>query len=92
LKGGKVSFAPREQVAQFGGLVSEFMAENFDLSASDCLITDELDPRDFVSLDTTNTSAVWMKIEEVNGITSTNVGSGRLVRIFAAIVQARRLQ
>ena len=91
-KGKRITFASTEQVESFDKLVGDFMSEIFDLQPGDYLISDESDVLDFAPMDEADASGVWCRIEEIYGIQFTDVGSGRLVRIFAAIAHRKQLQ
>ena len=88
----RIEFAPAAQVDAFAKISDEFMLEICEFEPGDYLITDESELRDFASFGTFDTSAFWRRIGLRYGLSRSDVGSERLVRIFAAIESARRLQ
>lgn len=62
----------------------------FDLEPGEYLITDESDVRDFTEMGSSDTSEIWKRIDEVYGIVSADVRSGRLVDIFMEVAQRSR--
>lgn len=88
-KGKKVTFASRERIDEFTQLAEEFMERIFDFEPGEYLITDESDVRDFTGMGSSDTSEIWKRIDDVYGIVSADVRSGRLVDIFREIAQRR---
>lgn len=90
--GKVITPAPTDQVDAYADIAGHFMSVVFDLEPGDYLITDESDILDFLSIDESDTSATWRKVEASYGVTLSDVKSGRLVKIFAAIENRRRVQ
>ena len=88
----RIEIAPTAQVDAFAEISDEFMLEICEFEPGDYLITDESELRDFASFGTFDTSAFWRRIKLRYGLSRSDVGSDRLVQIFAAIESARRLQ
>jgi hypothetical protein len=91
-KGKRVKFAPSARVEEFAHISSEFMEEIFDLRPGDYAISDESDIRDFMEIGSSDTSRIWTRIKDVFGVDNSDVGSSRLVAIFAEISRRRTLQ
>jgi hypothetical protein len=68
------------------------MARVFELEPGDYMISDESEVSDFTASGAWDAAATWERIEEIYGIASEDVASGRLVDILAAIVGRRRVQ
>lgn len=92
LKGKKVKFASTDRIEKFGHVASDFMEEIFELLPGEYLITDESDVGDFTEMESSDTSEIWGRIRENYGIAESDVGSGRLVDIFAEIARRRNIQ
>lgn len=90
--GKKITFASTERIEEFRQLASHFMGEIFDYLPGEYLISDESDLVDFTEMGTSDTSEIWKRITEVYGVSLADVGSERLVNIFAEITQRRNLQ
>ena len=90
--GKVITSAPTDQVDAYAEITEHFMSVVCGLEPGDYLITDESDILDFLSIDESDTSAIWRKVEVTYGITPSDVKSGRLVKIFAAIENRRRVQ
>ena len=91
-KGKKVAFAPTDQIEEFAQLADEFMEQIFDLEPGEYLITDESDVRDFTEMGSPDTADIWKRIDEVYGVVSADVRSGRLVDILSQVAQRRSRQ
>jgi hypothetical protein len=91
-EGKAVTFAPTDQVDVYAEIAAEFMSEIFELDPGEYLITDEADVLDFTPMDESDTTEIWRRIETAYGIVSTDVESERLVKIFEAIANRRRVQ
>lgn len=68
------------------------MEDVFDFEPGEHLITDESDVLDFTEMASSDTSQIWKRIKEIYGVALADVGSGRLVNIFAEIAWRRNLQ
>ena len=90
--GKKITFASTEQIEEFGQLASEFMGQIFDFLPDEYLISDESDVLDFTEMGSFDTSEIWKRITEIYGVSLADVGSERLVIIFAEITRRRNLQ
>ena len=90
--GKAVTFSSTEQVETYSEIADRFMSAIFDLEPGDYLITDESDLLDFTPMDGSDTSDIWRRVEAAYGVTFSDVNSGRLVRIFEAIANRRRVQ
>jgi hypothetical protein len=90
--GKTVTLSSTNQVDTYWEIADHFMSAIFDLDPGDYLITDESDVLDFTSIDESDTSGIWRRIEAVYGVALSDVNSGRLVKIFEAIASRRRLQ
>jgi hypothetical protein len=91
-KGKKITFASTARVEACAQIASEFMEEIFDLVPGQYAISDESDLRDFTEFGSADTSELWMRIEEVYGVDSSDVTCGRLVDIFVEIALRRNPQ
>lgn len=91
-KGKKVAFASTEQIDELARFADEVMERIFDLEPGEYLITDESNVRDFTEMGSSDTSEIWKCIDEVYGIVSADVRSGRLVDIFAEVARRRTRQ
>lgn len=91
-KGKKITYASTERIDEFTQLSSEFMEQIFDLEPGEYLISDESDVLDFTDMGSSDASEIWKRITEIYGVSLADVGSGRLVDIFAVITQCRNLQ
>lgn len=90
--GKKITFASTEEVEASPDVASEFMSTIFDLDPGDYAISDESDILDFTPLDERSEDDVWARIAHAYGLTQADIGSGRLVRIFKAIIARRSMQ
>ena len=91
-KGKKVTFASKERIEEFAQLADEFMERIFDLEPGEYLISDESDVRDFTEMGSSDTAEIWKRIDEVYGIVTLDVRSGRLVDILTEVAQRRSRQ
>ena len=91
-KGKKITFASTARIEEFTQLADDFMEHVFDFEPGEYLITDESDVLDFTEMASSDTSEIWKRIKENYAVTLTDVGSGRLVNIFAEIARRRNLQ
>ena len=91
-RGKKVTFASTERIEEFAQLMDDFMEQIFGLERGEYLITDESDVRDFTEMGSSDSSQIWKRIDEVCGIVSADVRSGRLVDILTEVVQRRSQQ
>ena len=92
LKGKRVRFAPADRIEDHAALAREFMARVFELEPGDYLLSDESAVSDFTASGEWDAAATWQRIEEIFGVGSAEVGSERLVDLFAAIAERRRVQ
>jgi hypothetical protein len=90
--GKVITTASTDVVDAYADIAHQFMSVVFDLAPGDYAISDESDVLDFLSIEIPDTSATWGKIEDTYGVTLSDVKSGRLVKIFAAIENRRRVQ
>lgn len=90
--GKKVTIAETDQIDAHREIATQFMFAIFELDPGDYLITDESDILDFTSADDMDTTEIWRRIETTYNLNQTDVGSGRLVRIFDAIAVRRSTQ
>jgi hypothetical protein len=90
-KGKKITFASTERIEEFAHIASEFMEKIFELQPGEYLISDESDIRDFTELGSSDASEIWKRIKDAYGVEQSDVGSGRLVNIFAEIAQRRNM-
>jgi hypothetical protein len=79
-------------VEAFQEIADRFMLEIFELEPGEYIITDESDIQDFTSFGTSDTGPIWHQIADAYGLSHEDVGSGRLVKIFQAIADRRRVQ
>jgi hypothetical protein len=91
-RGKKVTYASTVRIEDFTSLADDFMEKVFGLPPGEFLVTDESDLLDFTDIGSSDTSELWKRIEAIYGVESVDVGSGRLVNIFAAITQRRSVQ
>ena len=91
-KGKKITFASTERIEEFAQLANDFMEQVFDLEPGEYLITDESDLLDFTEMGSSDTSEIWKHINDIYGVALSDVGSGRLVNIFAEITRHRNVQ
>ena len=91
-KGKKITYASTERIEEFARLASDFMGQVFDYLPGEYLISDESDVRDFSEMGSSDTSEIWNRITEIYGVSLADVGSGRLVNIFAEITRRRNVQ
>jgi hypothetical protein len=61
----------------------------FEFEPSDYLITDDSTLRDLTFLGTSDTTPIWVRIEQLYGLTRLEAGSEHLLDIFAAIERDR---
>jgi hypothetical protein len=92
MKGKKVKYASTVRIEEFAKIASEFMGEIFDFLPGEYLITDESDVLDFTPMESSDTSEIWGRIENIYGISESEFASGRLVNLFAAIARRRNIQ
>ena len=91
IKSRKITYAQTDRIEAYAKLAEEFMEDIFDLMPGEYFITDESDIRDFTELGSSDTSAIWKRIDEVFGVAS-DVVSGRLVDVLDAITRSRNVQ
>ena len=91
-RGKKITFASTERIEEFSQLASDFMGQVFDFLPGEYLISDESDVLDFTEMGSSDTSEIWKRITEIYGVSVADVGSGRLVNIFAEITRRNNLQ
>ena len=91
-EGKKITISSTALVDTYSEIAAHFMAAIFDLDPGDYLITDESDVLDFTPTDETDTTNIWRRVEVIYGLGSSDVNSGRLVRIFEAIASRQRIQ
>ena len=91
-KGKKITFASTERVEEFAQLIGEFMEQIFEFESGEYAISDESDVLDFTEMGSSDTSAIWNRMEEVYGVVRADVRSGRLVDILTEISRRRNLQ
>jgi len=90
--GKKITFASTERIEEYRQLASDFMGQVFDFLPGEYLISDESDLLDFTEMGSSDTSAIWMRITEVYGVSLADVESERLVNIFTEITRRRNMQ
>ena len=73
-------------------LVAEFMSSVFDLEPGEYVLTDEARLLDFTDFDSSDTSAIWVRIGSAFGIAAVDARSELLVDIIDAIAARRSLQ
>lgn len=61
------------------------MAEVFELDRGDYAISDESNLLDFADFDSSDTSAIWSRIDQLYAFTKDEVRSENLVDIFAVL-------
>ena len=91
-KGKKITYASTERIEEFARLASDFMGQVFDYLPGEYLISDESDVLDFSEMGSSDTTEIWNRITEIYGVSLADVGSGRLVNIFAEITRRRNVQ
>ena len=91
-KGRKITYASTERVQEFAQLADDFMEQIFELESGEYVISDESDVLDFTEMGSSDTSEIWKRIDEIYGVTSADVRSGRLVDILTEITRRRSLQ
>jgi len=67
------------------------MEQVFDLEPGEYLISDESDLLDFTDFGSSDTTETWKRITAAYGVSLADVGSERLVNIFAVITQRRNV-
>ena len=90
--GKTVTLSSTDRVEAYSAIADHFMSAIFDLNPGDYLITDESDLLDFTPMYESDTSEIWRQIEIAYGVAPCDVNSGRLVKIFEAIENRRRVQ
>jgi len=90
-KGKTITYASTDRIEEFTRLSNEFMEQVFDLEPGEYLISDESHLRDFTDFGSPDTTETWKRITKVYGVSLADVGSGRLVNIFTAITQRRKV-
>ena len=91
-KGKKITFASTERIEEFARIADDFMEQIFELESGEYVISDESDVLDFTEMGSSDTSEIWKRIDEIYGVTSADVRSGRLVDILSEITRRRNLQ
>jgi len=91
-EGKTITLAETDVVETYPQLAAEFMSRIFELDPGDYLITDESGLRDFTPFGESDTTGIWASIENVYGVSESDVGSQLLSRIFEAISSRRRTQ
>lgn len=91
-KGKKITIADTDRVEEHREISGEFMAEIFDLSPGEYLISDESSLRDFVSFDQDRAHELWAQVAARYAVNEAAVGTDRLVDIFDAIARRRLVQ
>ena len=90
--GKTVTLSSTDQVDAYSESADHFMSEIFDLDPGEYLITDESHVLDFTPMDESDTREIWRRVEAAYGVVQSDVSSGRLVKIFEAIKNRRRVQ
>jgi hypothetical protein len=88
----KFVLSPTDLIEAFQEIADRFMLEIFELEPGEYIITDESDIRDFTSFGTSDTDPIWRQVGDAYGLSRDDVGSERLVKIFQAIAERRRVQ
>jgi hypothetical protein len=88
----KFVLSPTDLVEAFQEIADRFMLEIFELEPGEYIITDESDIRDFTSFGTSDTGPIWRQVGDAYGLSRADVGSERLVKIFQAVAERRRVQ
>jgi hypothetical protein len=91
-KGKTITFASTDRIEEFTQIAHDFVKQVFDFAPGEYVISDESDVRDFTEFCSSDTSEVWKRIEEIYGISLADVGSERLVNIFAEIARRKNVQ
>lgn len=81
----RVVFASTRQVDRLSHVAERFMAEVFELDRGDYAISDESNLLDFADFDSSDTSAIWSRIDQLYAFTKDEVRSENLVDIFAVL-------
>jgi hypothetical protein len=90
--GKTVTLSSTDRVEAYSAIAEHFMRAIFDLDPGEYLITDESDLLDFTPIFESDTSDIWRQIAVTYGVAPRDVNSGRLVKIFEAIQNRRRVQ
>jgi hypothetical protein len=85
----RIVLAGSDEIDRYSDIAARFMRDLFELEPSDYLITDDSTLRDFTFLGISDTTPTWVRIEELYGLSRLEVGSERLLHIFAAIERNR---
>jgi hypothetical protein len=88
----KISYASTELVELHRSIAKDFMAQIFELEPCDYAISDESEVVDFMSMNIRDESPIWSRIKRCYGIEKSDIGSGRLVKLFAEIARRKSLQ
>ena len=91
-KGKRITFASTVRIEEFAHISTEFMEEIFDLLTGEYAMSDESDIRDFTQMGSSDTPRVWARIRDIYGVDNSDVGSDRLVAIFAEISRRKNPQ
>jgi len=91
-EGRKITISSTDLVDINSAIAAHFVASIFDLDRGDYLITDESDVLDFPRMDESDTTEIWRRVETTYRVVSSDVNSGRLVKIFEAIASHHRVQ
>ena len=91
-KGKTITFASTDRIEVFRPIANDFMRDVFELEPGDYAISDESDLRDFLSFVEEERVEAWKRLREHYGLKREELRSTRLIDVFEAIANRRKLQ
>jgi hypothetical protein len=86
----EIVYSSTERIDAFLYLADDFIEKVLDAEPYGYFISDKSELSDFLDMDARDTAPFWARIEEIYGLSKSDVNSERLLDIFAEI--ARRTE